>query len=177
MSPDPSHEGNRKIIDPSASPEERAQRPGRVITSRPWTTEEEQRLCVLAVSGDRPATIGKQIGRSEQAIRKRLYKLGIPPKRITIAKAERTFANHHERQFMEYLRGTGWVKGKSLPPTDRLMCLLLNKGWIERRQEDNEIFYRMTDVGLIALKAPVPVQKSWATPQGVRVGKLGLRGA
>jgi hypothetical protein len=68
-----------------------------------------------------------------------------------------TFATHHERQFMEYLRGTGWVKGATLP-SSKLVVSLLNKGWIEQQVQGpkNEIFYRMTDVGLEALKAPVP---------------------
>ena len=68
-----------------------------------------------------------------------------------------TFANHTQRQFMEYLRGRGWVKGSTLPKT-KLIASLLEKGWIEQQLQapKNEIFYRMTDVGLTALKAPVP---------------------
>jgi hypothetical protein len=68
-----------------------------------------------------------------------------------------TFATHLERQFMEYLRGTGWVKGAALPPS-RLTASLQKKGWIEQQVlgPKNEIFYRMTDIGLKALKAPVP---------------------
>jgi hypothetical protein len=70
---------------------------------------------------------------------------------------EMTFATHPERQFMEYLRGTGWVKATMLPPS-RLFVSLQKKGWIEQQLQGpkNEIFYRMTDVGLEALKAPVP---------------------
>jgi|ERR1700687_1305968 len=69
-----------------------------------------------------------------------------------------TFATHPERQFMEYLRGTGWVKGAALPPS-KLVVSLLKKGWIEQQLQGqkNEIFYRMTAVGLKALKAPVRV--------------------
>ena len=70
-----------------------------------------------------------------------------------------TFANHSQRQFMEYLRGRGWVKGSTLP-TGKMNFALLKKGWIERQSQDDpksEIFYRMTDVGLEALKAPVPM--------------------
>jgi hypothetical protein len=67
-----------------------------------------------------------------------------------------TFANHRERQFMENLRGRGWVKGTALPPS-RLTAILQRKGWIEQQVQGpkNEIFYRMTDVGLKALRAPV----------------------
>jgi hypothetical protein len=68
-----------------------------------------------------------------------------------------TFATHPERQFMEYLRGKGWVKGTALPDS-RLTVSLQKKGWIEQQAQSpkNEIFYRMTDVGLKALRAPVP---------------------
>ena len=68
-----------------------------------------------------------------------------------------TFATHRERQFTEYLRGTGWVKGTALPAS-KLVPRLLEKGWIEQQVQGpkNEIFYRMTDVGLEALRAPVP---------------------
>jgi hypothetical protein len=69
-----------------------------------------------------------------------------------------TFATHPERQFMEYLRGKGWVKGTTLPAS-RLTVSLQQRGWIEQQVQGpkNEIFYRMTDVGLKALRAPVPV--------------------
>ena len=68
-----------------------------------------------------------------------------------------TFATHPERQFMEYLRGNGWVKGTTLPDS-RLTVSLQKKGWIEQQAQGhkNEIFYRMTEVGLTALRAPVP---------------------
>jgi hypothetical protein len=68
-----------------------------------------------------------------------------------------TFATHPERQFMDYLRGRGWVKGTTLPPS-RLTVSLQKRGWIEQQVQGpkNEIFYRMTDVGLSALRTPVP---------------------
>ncbi|MEO8320740.1 MAG: hypothetical protein ABI561_20720 [Bradyrhizobium sp.] len=76
---------------------------------------------------------------------------------------------------MEYLRGTGWVKGKALPP-GTLAGILLKKGWIEQQLQglDQDVFYRMTDLGLAAMKAPVPIQKSWAKPKNVGAGELGL---
>jgi hypothetical protein len=72
-----------------------------------------------------------------------------------------TFATHPERQFMEYLLGKGWVKGTILPPS-RLTDSLQQKGWIEQQVQDSnsEIFYRMTDVGLKALRATVPGRPS-----------------
>jgi hypothetical protein len=58
---------------------------------------------------------------------------------------------------MEYLLGRGWVKGSTLPQTT-MISSLLKKGWIEQQlQAPNEFFYRMTEVGLKALKAPVPM--------------------
>jgi hypothetical protein len=73
-----------------------------------------------------------------------------------------TFAIHRERQFMEYLRGKGWVKGTALPPS-RLTVSLQKRGWIEQQVQGpkNEIFYRMTDVGLNALRTPVPAGRSF----------------
>jgi hypothetical protein len=46
---------------------------------------------------------------------------------------EMTFANHLERQFMQRLRGAGWVKASALPPSPRLVQTLLQKGWIEEQ--------------------------------------------
>jgi hypothetical protein len=71
-----------------------------------------------------------------------------------------TFASHPERQFMENLRGRGWVKGTILP-LSRLTASLQQRGWIEQQVlgPKNEIFYRMTDVGLKALRAPVPADR------------------
>jgi hypothetical protein len=83
-----------------------------------------------------------------------------------------TFATHPERQFMEYLHGKGWVKGTTLPAS-RLTVSLQQKGWIEQQAQgpNSDIFYRMTDVGLKALRATVPgrpsqakTRKKW-TPQ------------
>jgi hypothetical protein len=74
---------------------------------------------------------------------------------------EMTFATHRERQFMEYLLGKGWVRGTTLPPS-RLTVILQKRGWIEQQVQGpkNEIFHRMTDVGLKALRAPVPAGRS-----------------
>jgi DNA-binding PadR family transcriptional regulator len=67
-----------------------------------------------------------------------------------------------------------WVKGQTLP-IGRLAASLQKKGWIEIQFQGpkHEAFYRITDVGLAALKAPVPVQKSWAKLQSTR--ELGLK--
>jgi hypothetical protein len=145
------------------------------VASPPWTPAEDEKLRALVALGERPATIAEQLQRSEEAVRHWFYKLGIPLKTIRIAGAkgeEKTFANHPERQFMEYLRGKGWVKETALP-SSRLVVSLQKKGWIEQQRQNNEALYRMTDVGVAALKAPVPIQKSWAKPQSV--GELRLK--
>jgi hypothetical protein len=71
-----------------------------------------------------------------------------------------TFATHPERQFMQYLRGAGWIKASALPPS-RLVESLLLKGWIEQQQQGpkNETYFRLTEKGLAAKMAPVPTGK------------------
>jgi hypothetical protein len=61
-----------------------------------------------------------------------------------------TFATHHERQFMQYLRGAGWIKAGTLPPSVKLVKNLLQKGWIEQQHQGpkKEIFFRLTEEGL-----------------------------
>jgi len=137
-----------------------------LIASQPWTPAEDEKLRALAALGERPTAIAQQLQRSEVAVRHRSWKLGIPVKRNWIASAERTFANHPERQFMQYLRGQRWVKGKTFPP-GQLAANLQKKGWIEQQLQGpkNETFYRITDVGLAALKAPVPIKASQANPR------------
>ena len=44
-----------------------------------------------------------------------------------------TFANHHERQLMQRLRGAGWVNASTLPSSPGLVQKLLQKGWIETK--------------------------------------------
>jgi hypothetical protein len=69
-----------------------------------------------------------------------------------------TFATHHERQFMQYLRGAGWIKARTLPESVKLVKNLLEKGWIEQQPQGlkNEIFLRLTEKGLEAKRSPVP---------------------
>jgi len=70
-----------------------------------------------------------------------------------------TFANHLERQFMQRLRGAGWVKASARPPSPRLVQTLLQKGWIEEQNQGpkNEVLYRLTEEGLEAKKLPIPI--------------------
>jgi hypothetical protein len=64
---------------------------------------------------------------------------------------------HRERQLMQHLRGGGWVKASVAPAGAKLIENLLAKGWIERRGLGNELSYRITDEGLAAKKAQVPI--------------------
>jgi hypothetical protein len=65
--------------------------------------------------------------------------------------------NHRERQLMQLLRGAGWVKAIALPSSPRVGAGLLSKGWIERRGDGNDTFYRITDKGLAAKSAPARI--------------------
>ena len=58
---------------------------------------------------------------------------------------------------MQNLRGAGWVKAIALPHSPRTLKNLLGKGWIESRRDENGVFYRITDQGLAAKMAPVPI--------------------
>jgi DNA-binding MarR family transcriptional regulator len=71
-----------------------------------------------------------------------------------------TFASHPERQFMQHLRGAGWIKARTLPLSVRTVKSLLQKGWIEKQYQgpNNEAFLRLTEKGLEAKKSPVPIE-------------------
>jgi hypothetical protein len=62
--------------------------------------------------------------------------------------------NHRERQFMQYLRGAGWVKVTALPDSPGLIKILLSKGWIEQRSDETGVCYRLTDAGFQAKVTP-----------------------
>jgi hypothetical protein len=65
-----------------------------------------------------------------------------------------TFATHLERQFMQRLRGAGWVKANALPPSPRLVQTLLQKAG---SKQQNVVLYRLTEEGLEAKKLPIPI--------------------
>jgi hypothetical protein len=73
-----------------------------------------------------------------------------------------THAKHYERQFMQHLRGAGWVKARDLAASPRLVENLLSKGWIEQQQQGpkNEVFFRLTEKGLEAKKLLIPIGQS-----------------
>jgi hypothetical protein len=68
-----------------------------------------------------------------------------------------TVPNNRERQLMQQLRGAGWVKATTLPPSPRIIEGLLSKGWIEQRGAGNDKCYRITDKGLAAKTTPVRI--------------------
>lgn len=68
--------------------------------------------------------------------------------------------NSRERQFMQHLRGAGWVKASGLPNSPRILGNLIGKGWIEYRQAESGQAYRLTEPGLEAMKTPIPVRTS-----------------
>jgi hypothetical protein len=68
-----------------------------------------------------------------------------------------TLPTHRERQLMQHLRHGGWVKATMLPSSPKVIANLVDKGWIERGSTDAEVAYRITEKGLAAKKAPVPI--------------------
>jgi hypothetical protein len=63
--------------------------------------------------------------------------------------------NHHERQFMQHLEGSGWVKASTMRPSPRVVEKLLTKSWIEQNLIEGQLCYRVTDQGLAAKKMQV----------------------
>jgi hypothetical protein len=62
--------------------------------------------------------------------------------------------NYHERQFMQRLEGTGWVKAFTMR-SSLVIEKLLTKGWIEKSLIEGRLCYRVTDQGLAAKKMRV----------------------
>ena len=70
---------------------------------------------------------------------------------------EITHANHHERQFMQYLQVGGWQKASALPDSPRVIEKLLAKEWIERKPGPaDRVLYRITEKGTTAKKTRIP---------------------
>jgi len=66
--------------------------------------------------------------------------------------------NSRERQIMQHLRGAGWVKAARLPDSPTIIANLIEKGWVECQQTVSGQAYRLTELGLQAKKAPLPVR-------------------
>jgi hypothetical protein len=67
--------------------------------------------------------------------------------------------NHRERQFMQRLRGRSWVKAFELPDAEIIVKHLLERRWIESQGVGKDLSFRITDAGLEAKKAPIPLHK------------------
>ena len=68
--------------------------------------------------------------------------------------------NSRERQIMQRLRSAAWVKAAGMPHSPKVLANLIRKGWIEREQTENGQVYRLTELGLQAKKAPLPLRSS-----------------
>lgn len=60
---------------------------------------------------------------------------------------------------MQRLRGRGWVKAFELPDAPRTVPNLLEKGWIEQQGDGLNLAYQITDQGMEAKTAPVPIRR------------------
>jgi DNA-binding PadR family transcriptional regulator len=67
--------------------------------------------------------------------------------------------NHRERQFMQRLRGRGWVKAIELPNAGMTLKRLFEKRWVETQRVGAEVSYRITDEGLAAKTALIPIRR------------------
>ena len=61
------------------------------------------------------------------------------------------------RRSMQNLRDVGWVKATALPHSPRTLKNLVSKGWVEFRRDEDGVYYRITDQGVAARMAPVPI--------------------
>jgi hypothetical protein len=68
--------------------------------------------------------------------------------------------NHRERQFMQQLRGRGWVNAIQLPNAVVILRKLLEKRWIEKQGTGGSVSYRLTEEGMAAKTALVPVEST-----------------
>lgn len=66
--------------------------------------------------------------------------------------------NSRERQIMQRLRGAGWVKAAGMPDNPKMIPKLIGKGWVQVQQMEGSPAYRLTEPGLQAMKATLPVR-------------------
>ncbi|MCP1830278.1 MULTISPECIES: hypothetical protein [Bradyrhizobium] len=69
-----------------------------------------------------------------------------------------TSFNHRHRQFLEHLRGGEWVPAVDLPDQAKLKLTLLRHQWIEIREADGKVSYRITAGGLAEMSKPTRVR-------------------
>jgi hypothetical protein len=70
-----------------------------------------------------------------------------------------TTPNHSERQLMQRLRGRGWVSAVELSSTPAVVKRLLERCWIEREGTGMSTTFGLTEDGLAAKRAPIPLQR------------------
>jgi chromosome segregation and condensation protein ScpB len=63
--------------------------------------------------------------------------------------------NSRERQMMQRLRGVSWVKAFEVADSPKILANLIERGWVENQRTDGGKMYRLTDLGLEAMKAPI----------------------
>jgi hypothetical protein len=69
--------------------------------------------------------------------------------------------NHREREFMQRLRGRGWVKASQIPDAAITLKRLLEKRWIESQGRGQDVAYRITEEGIAAKTAPIPLARKY----------------
>jgi hypothetical protein len=76
------------------------------------------------------------------------------------SKVSATYPNVRERDVLQMLMHAEWTPQPRLAPTsERMLAILVDKGWIERRIGDGAIaYYRMTESGREAFRHPVPLK-------------------
>ena len=67
--------------------------------------------------------------------------------------------NHREREFMQRLRGRGWVKTSQIPDAAITLKRLLEKRWVERQGHGVDASYRITEEGIAAKTAFISLTK------------------
>ena len=65
--------------------------------------------------------------------------------------------NHREREFMQRLRGRGWVKASQIPDAAITLKHLLEKRWVERQGRGADASYRITEEGITAKTTSIPL--------------------
>ena len=66
--------------------------------------------------------------------------------------------NYYQRHFMQHLRSGNWVKVSALPDSPSTKVKVVKFGWVERQGRGAEACYRITESGLEALRAPIPMK-------------------
>ena len=66
---------------------------------------------------------------------------------------------HREREFMQRLRGRGWVKASQIPDAAITLKHLLEKRWVERQGRGADASYRISDEGIAAKTALIPLTR------------------